>query len=167
MREQRFTLQDIGDKFGITRERVRQIEIGITKRTTQKNGKPLSKYTAKREELIPIADLKIWNKRKREALGLPSIAKFGPNDGGGLNFIREIVRTRDGHRCQRCFKKWVKGERRFDVHHLDPEKEGKSHYKGQIKEDKQNIDEMITFCHKCHLSLPHLKEKMRNSNPLK
>lgn len=188
LRAERFTLESIGQKFGLTRERVRQIEIIVGGRTKKKNGeflKPIG-YTLTTEELknwtlrkreaypekwkeflrekqrkslVPIEELKTWNKRKRVALGLPENVKF--NNAGGLDFVREIVRTRDGHRCQRCFIKWKEGQRRFDVHHLDPEKEGKGFYRGNIKNDKQNIDEMITFCHKCHLSLPHLKEKMR------
>ena len=167
LRNKRFTLQEIGDKFKISRERVRQIEVTLLKRTTMKNGKPLSQYTVY-SPILDVKDIKVWNKRKRIALGLPENVKF--NNAGGLDFVREIVRTRDGHRCQRCFIKWKEGQRRFDVHHLDPEKEGKSNERGSIKRDKQDIDEMITFCHKCHLSLPHLKEKMskimKKSNPL-
>jgi hypothetical protein len=41
MRSKRFTFQEIGKKFNLTKERVRQIEIYLTKRTTRKGGQLL------------------------------------------------------------------------------------------------------------------------------
>jgi len=77
----------------------------------------------------------------------------------GLDFIREKVRVRDNHSCQICFKKWEQGQRRFDVHHLNPELESNREYK-----NSKCFDEMITLCHKCHLNLEHIKNKRRVSS---
>ncbi|NQU83518.1 MAG: hypothetical protein HQ536_02295 [Parcubacteria group bacterium] len=67
----------------------------------------------------------------------------------GKELTREKVRIRDGHACQKCGKKWTKGERRLDVHHLDCDKEKSSKYENYKKEQHN----MITLCHKCHLML--------------
>ncbi len=87
-------------------------------------------------------------------------AKYALDMLGGLDRIREEVRIRDDHICQECGKVWIEGRRRFDVHHLDPNMEGRSKERGQYKLDKENMDKMITLCHKCHLGLPHLRAKM-------
>lgn len=80
---------------------------------------------------------------------------------GGRDRFREIIRIRDKHTCQICLRVWKKGERRFDVHHEDEEQEGRSKERGICKRDKENMDKMITLCHKCHLSLDSVKAKMR------
>ncbi len=76
----------------------------------------------------------------------------------GKDFLREKVRKRNNHTCQICFKKWVVGTRRFDVHHIDIEFENN---KTNYTQDKKLLDRMITLCHKCHLNLPHIREKFR------
>ena len=76
----------------------------------------------------------------------------------GNNFLREKVRVRDNHTCQKCGKKWKHGERRFDVHHLDAKKESSRLY----SDDKKNLHQMMTYCHKCHMTLPHLIENIHN-----
>ena len=81
-------------------------------------------------------------------MGLPEVNYDWKGGGGGRNFIREIVRTRDNHTCQKCGKKWKKGMRKFDVNHLDETQRTRSN--GIIKYDKENMDKLITFCHKCH-----------------
>ena len=53
--------------------------------------------------------------------------------------------------------------RRFDVHHLDHNKEGK-HHALPISYDRENMDKLITYCHKCHLSLDHIIEKFKIVN---
>ena len=63
---------------------------------------------------------------------------------------RELVRVRDNHTCQKCGKKWVKGCRRFDVHHLN----GLCGKKSKGYDKKEDMGGMITLCHKCHYSLP-------------
>jgi len=142
LRNEGWTYRKIGLKFGISQQRVRQIYYGIK-----------SKY-----KLTPIENVKIWNKRKRESLGLTTDDII--YSGGGREFIREVVRCRDNHTCQNCKRIWNIGERRFDVHHLDEKHEGKSNTKGIIKLDKENIDKMITLCHMCHMNLDVVRQKM-------
>lgn len=75
--------------------------------------------------------------------------KTGLN-GDSRSRVRELVRIRDNHICKTCGKVWKKGQRRFDVHHIDVEMEsGKS----SIKWDREHMDRMITLCHKCHFNL--------------
>ena len=76
----------------------------------------------------------------------------------GRDFLREKVRKRDNFTCQICDKVWDKESRRFDVHHLDKELEGKE---GKKYENNKNLDRMITLCHKCHLNLKHIRNKMQ------
>lgn len=88
----------------------------------------------------------------------------------GKDFLREKVRVRDKHTCQMCGKIWIEGTRRFDVHHLDEEAEGWDNRKtnknkgsgksGIYQNDKKNFDRMITYCHKCHLNLDSVRNKM-------
>ena len=76
----------------------------------------------------------------------------------GRDLLREKVRIRDNYTCQICGKNWRRGQRRFDVHHLDPNKESKN---GRVYSQNKDIDTMITLCHKCHLNLKSVKEKFR------
>lgn len=78
----------------------------------------------------------------------------------GLDFIREKVRKRDNWTCQSCGKKWVTGTRRFDVHHIETHLESVKDY----QYEKRNLDKLITLCHRCHLRLPHNRDKL---SPLK
>ncbi len=75
---------------------------------------------------------------------------------GGRDYTRELVRQRDGRICQMCGKSWEFGMRRFDVHHLY-ECGSKSKAYDRVKD----IDDMITYCHKCHLGLESVTRKMR------
>lgn len=106
----------------------------------------------------------IWTYENRKFLdiGVPDV-KIKKSEFfflGGRGFIRELVRIRDKHTCQKCGKKWQEGKRRFDVHHIDSCNEGKSHRKGVVNFDKKNFNRMITLCHKCHLNLDIVREKM-------
>lgn len=83
--------------------------------------------------------------------------------GGGRNLVREKVRIRDKYTCQKCDKKWEKGQRRFDVHHTDESLEGRSKERGIIKLDKANTDKMITLCHKCHFNTDSVRAKIKRS----
>ena len=132
------TYKEIGKLFGISKQRVQQIQVG---------------YKSKSKS---VEDLKIWNKRKRKYLGLPLDVR---SNKGGLDFIRDIVRKRDSDICQKCLKKWIKGKRKLDVHHLDIKMEGTR----DLKYDRENLDKMITLCHRCHLNLHTVREKMRNA----
>jgi len=75
----------------------------------------------------------------------------------GMDFTREIVRIRDKHTCQSCLKKWKLGRRRFDIHHLN----GMCGKNSRGYDKVADIKGMTTLCHKCHLSLPEVREKMR------
>lgn len=76
---------------------------------------------------------------------------------GGRDRAREIVRIRDNHTCKSCGKKWIEGQRRLDVHHIDEDKEGG---KTTVRWDLENTHRMITLCHKCHLSLDSVRKKI-------
>jgi len=130
------TYAKIGKLLGLTRERIRQIVNGYRNPKTPE-------YTE-----IP----KGWTPKG-------SIDSSGIRLEGleGKDFLREIVRRRDNHTCQICFKQWVKGKRRFDTHHLD---EGKEGYVGEKYENNKDFDRMITLCHKCHLRLDSVRGKM-------
>lgn len=64
----------------------------------------------------------------------------------GRDALREKVRVRDNHTCQHCNKKWLEGERRFDVHHLEESRQSTYDY------NSEELEKMITLCHKCHLA---------------
>jgi 5-methylcytosine-specific restriction endonuclease McrA len=87
--------------------------------------------------------------------------------GCGRDRVRELVRVRDGHTCQICFKKWESGQTRFDVHHLDLEEEGRSHDKNAPNRDRKNMSRLITLCRKCHIGLPSVRQKMRGKRTKK
>lgn len=113
-----------------------------------------------KSHLVPIDKIKIWTKRKRQSLGLPeNVGKYS----GGLELVRNMVRIRDSHTCQSCYKIWTEGTRKFDVHHLDIKQEGIR----DIKYDRENIDKMITLCHKCHYGLHTVRNKMKKDNRAK
>lgn len=74
----------------------------------------------------------------------------------GQDWVREIARIRDKHTCQKCFKVWCKGSRRFDVHHLN----GNCGKKSRSYDKLKDIDSLTTLCHKCHLNLDEVVKKM-------
>lgn len=73
----------------------------------------------------------------------------------GIDSIREKIRQRDNFTCQNCNKLWITGQRRFDVHHLVPEMESVKYY----AYDRDNMDKLITYCHKCHMQIHFLQRK--------
>jgi len=75
----------------------------------------------------------------------------------GRDFLREKVRIRDRQTCQMCGKQWKEGTRKFDVHHLDETKEGAF---GRNYTDNKDMGKLITYCHKCHLNLHSVRNKM-------
>lgn len=75
----------------------------------------------------------------------------------GWQATADFVRERDHHKCQKCGRTRRKGERKLDVHHMN-EQEGKNR---QFQKDHKP-EEMITLCRKCHLNLPHIRERMSN-----
>lgn len=79
-------------------------------------------------------------------------------DLGGRDYLRELVRLRDKHICQRCKKKWKIGKKRFDVHHQNPNFEGTN---GFVYNANFDINKMITLCHSCHFRLDSVRNKMK------
>lgn len=135
----RLSFGKIGKLLNISRQRVYQIY--------------------KKPERSPATYL-LLEKEKISTLKLIEIYGENPNKNGisgGLDYIREWARIRDRHTCQICFKKWEKGKRRLDVHHLDENRESTR----DIKWDKENLHRLITLCHKCHLSLDSVQKKIQ------
>jgi len=142
LRTQGLTLQAIGNKYGISRERVRQIVNNI---------QPVRKKKFKASHL---------NRRTcficRETLTKPN-RKFCDHciienklGNGGKEITRGIVRGRDNNTCQVCGYKWNGTEKkRLDVHHL----EGLcgKYSKSYDRPDRMHL--LITVCHKCHYNL--------------
>lgn len=134
------SLQEIGKKFNISRQRVYQII-----NNPPRNGQCFA--CGKMSETI------------RKICSICFNKYFNRESGGcleGLDYIRECVRIRDKHTCQECGKVWKKGQRRFDVHHLD----GQCGKKSQSYDRKANMDGLTTLCHKCHLNLDEVRHKM-------
>ena len=65
----------------------------------------------------------------------------------GRDYVRELVRIRDGRTCQRCGKGWCRSKRRLDVHHLN----GLCGKKSRAYDRLADMPGLITLCHKCHL----------------
>src|SRR3990167_398815 len=139
LRSEGKTYKEIGELFGVSRQRVRQITNNIRGKS---HAKPPLKH-------------KILTWRKLESLGFNTHGETPSGNGvnGGKHYVREWERIRDRHACQKCKNQWKKGSRRFDVHHLDEEREGKENGKLKlgniIKWDRQHLDRMITLFHKC------------------
>lgn len=89
--------------------------------------------------------------------GIKSISMLTEIMTGSRDQLRELVRIRDGHTCKMCGKRWGEGKRRLDVHHLETHMESVR----DTNYDRNNLDKMVTLCHKCHLNLPHNRAKMR------
>lgn len=68
----------------------------------------------------------------------------------GRNWTREKARMRDNWICQDCKKVWIKGSRRFDIHHLN----GLCGKKSRAYDKVSEIDGLVTLCHKCHFNRP-------------
>jgi hypothetical protein len=75
---------------------------------------------------------------------------------GGRDYTRELVRQRDKRTCQMCHRVWKKGERRFDVHHIY-----ECGSKSMAYDSVVDIDNMITYCHRCHMNVDIVIRKMR------
>lgn len=74
----------------------------------------------------------------------------------GRDKMREVARIKFNRTCQNCGRKWKKNERRFDIHHLEG--------CGILtkKYDRlENLDNLICYCHSCHLNLESVRRKMR------
>lgn len=74
---------------------------------------------------------------------------------GGRDYPRELARQRDKRICQMCGKKWQQGQRRFDIHHIVGCGAMSFEY-----DRLATLDNLITYCHKCHLNLHSVRKKM-------
>ena len=148
LRNKRYTFQKIGEMLGVSRQRVQQISSGY-------------KY------IYPLKERKIKLNLKSPITKIPEdwIAPIMGNKPvwekgfGGRDCLSEKVRARDNHTCQICGKVWQKGQRRFDVHHIDEENESIF-----TCDNYKKFDRMITLCHRCHLRLGHLRIKFNEMN---
>lgn len=145
LRAKRLTYEEIGTLLNISRQRAHQIANDYRSKGA---------YNA-----IPPLQHKILSQAKKRALGLPSQSIAATGVQGGRDSVRELVRLRDKHTCQVCQKRWRKGTRRFDVHHLDPERESTR----DTKWDREHLDRLVTLCHRCHLNLDSVRKKMRTA----
>ena len=75
----------------------------------------------------------------------------------GREGTRQLVRYRDNFTCQDCHKKWIKGQRRFDVHHLH----GLCGKMSTGYDRRNTIHKLITLCHKSHFNRPEHATKKR------
>lgn len=133
LRDKRYTYRQIGKLLGISHQRVHQILTGYK-----------SPNSIKPSTIIK-------NKKYKEL----DIDTNNLGDFTGRDFTREAVRRRDSHTCQSCGRVWKEGQRRFDVHHIDYDKEKTRQY------DKiDEVKNMITLCHKCHLNLKEHRRVM-------
>ncbi len=130
------TLQAIGDIFSVSRERVRQI---VT-----------NPPSAPKLETIRTCSIcgSLFSHLQHSATYCKKCLASGLTSMRGRERTREVVRIRDGHKCQTCGVCWIRGQRRLDVHHIDGECGKKSKKYDKIKE----IGGMITLCHRCHFS---------------
>jgi len=148
LKDNRMSYAKIGKLFGISRQRIHQIlsgykSPGYFKRVSNKSEIKLKKIKEVIFKNLPDGDLyKITN--------IKSCSR---------DQYRELIRIRDKYTCQICGRIWNKGERRFDVHHLDED----SLKTRQIDNLLTEAENMVTLCHKCHLNLPGYRDKMRKS----
>jgi 5-methylcytosine-specific restriction endonuclease McrA len=98
------------------------------------------------------------NQKFKDFLGL-NITSFTGMETGSRDRKREMIRIRDNNTCQICGLVWKSSQRRFDVHHIDCDNR-KTRKADNLKSEWNN---MITLCHKCHLSLPEHKETMQKA----
>src|SRR3989344_3286690 len=101
LRKQGKRLQEIGNIFNCTREMIRYVLLE----------KPVKIYLCFFCKIVldGIKNIKFYENHKLLE---------------GRDRLRELVRIRDNHTCQKCGKKWIEGTRRLDIHHLDEEFEG-------------------------------------------
>ncbi|MCK9370376.1 helix-turn-helix domain-containing protein [Candidatus Dojkabacteria bacterium] len=152
------TYQEIADKYSISRQRVHQIITGYKSPATLEK---LIQSRIREERAMQ----KI-NQLLREKINLnikypnnKNITHLTGMESGSRDRNRELVRIRDKYTCQICGKVWQKGKRRFDVHHLDEDK-NKTRQIDNLLEESKN---MITLCHSCHLNLPGHKLSMKKA----
>ncbi len=147
LRNEKHSYQKIGKMFGISRQRVHQILTGY--RTKYKSKNILEFPVIKTQKFL--LERAIENQLENPVgKYLKNIIKYTKMSSNSRERMREIVRLRDKHICQWCNKKWINGERRFDIHHIV----GNSN---DSKKVDRNFNLQITLCHKCHLRIDSWK----------
>lgn len=142
LRAEGLTLQKIGDKFGVTRERVRQILAG--KQHQRKVQWVIAHQSFRRTCYICRAVLETPTKF------CDNCVKENKLGNGGRELPRGLVRGRDNNTCQVCGYKWKGTEKkRLDVHHLN----GLCGKHTTKYDPPEMLYFMITVCHKCHYNL--------------
>ena len=151
LREQGKTQAEIGLCFAISKQRVQQIlkkyPVGSIPVRFIKNTHRLR--FRKQDEKIRVVTF-VSNESKHD------ISTETARNMTGRDYTRELVRTRDNWTCQDCGKEWVKGQRRFDVHHLNG-----CGMKSQEYDRLETIHELITYCHKCHMTQESVLKKIK------
>lgn len=150
LRDSGITYEEIGRRAGISKQRAYNI--------INRNEK-INKQGYKTNIKIDIEAIKkkmdYLQKIKPDFSGKINITKLTGIKSGSRERIRELVRIRDNWTCQSCGTKWIIGQRRLDVHHLDEDSE-----KTRKCDKIEDMYNMITLCHRCHLNIPGHKEKM-------
>jgi 5-methylcytosine-specific restriction endonuclease McrA len=169
------TGSEIARIVGISRQRVHQILSGKNSSISPKKLEEIRRRKEARRKVIQErmdnaisirqANYSIRREKIAELLNDPrnteiNITTLTGFKSGSRDRIRVIVRIRDNHTCQSCKKVWEPGSRRFDVHHNDEKFDGKSPFLSVKESDRDNIENMVTLCHKCHLNLPMTTAKM-------
>lgn len=141
LRHRRFTYSQIGRLLCLSRQRV---QMAYEEHRTA-DVPPLLK--AKR-----YGDLRDALKHVQPILFTrPGFDPHGVPGAGLVSLVREMVRRRDGYRCQMCYRKARPGERKLDVHHLDERMEGEP--VSGLPDANLEPDDMITLCHQCHMRI--------------
>ena len=162
MREERYTLAEIGKQFGISRQRVYQILNREKCKQRERINSAKKDIIQKKIRNMGVEEMQeylleiVKKNQQQNPIGeyLKNITKNTGIGGGSRDRIRELVRLRDNHTCQMCGKKWRRGQRRFDVHHIIGD------FQDSRKADR-SFENQITLCHKCHLRIDGWK--MRKS----
>jgi len=146
------TYQEIGDKYGITRQRIHQIVKNIKTHNKKENIYLRERLGLINRNFNSLEDyFEYWAQENEfknpvfEILNWLNISQITDIKEGSRDRFRELVRIRDNHTCQLCGRRWKKGERRFDTHHI--------YSKGNSKNDWGNHTKVITLCHRCHLNI--------------
>lgn len=163
------TLQQVGDRYGISRERVRQIIHDIRPKRLLRQKIEIKELTT-----ATVIEGTCFSCKKNLNRFAPRshvfefcedcFTKFFVRKSGsqvsGMDRTREIVRIRDHHTCQSCGNVWVYGQRRFDIHHLN----GNCGKFSTSYDSVLDIDGLVTLCHKCHMNLESVREKIANKS---
>lgn len=162
LRKTGLSYEKIGNKYSLTRERIRQILLPI--KTSYHHRYKCSKCNyelvrkRKRELNCPNCFLKREKERNAKSIYLNQIFSNEPAwRQEGRERIRMMVRYRDNFTCQSCHKKWKKGMRHFDVHHLN----GLCGKKSKGYDSVLSMNGLITLCHKCHYNHPEHSSRLK------